>query len=42
MTADVVLTMVGGDILYENGILTNADIEEIKAKAAVHAAKIFA
>lgn len=38
--ADVVLTMVGGDILYENGKITFADINEIKAKAAYHAAKI--
>ncbi|MDD5018408.1 MAG: amidohydrolase, partial [Eubacteriales bacterium] len=40
--ADVVLTMVGGDILYENGKITYADIDEIKAKAEEHAAKIIA
>ena len=40
--ADVVLTMVGGDILYENGKLTFADIDEIKAKAEESAAKIIA
>ena len=39
--ADVKLTMVGGDILYENGRITFADIEEIKAKASRQAAKLF-
>ncbi len=39
--ADVALTMVGGDILYENGQITFGDIEEIKAKASAHAAKLF-
>ncbi len=38
--ADVKLTMVGGDILYENGNITFGDIEEIKAKASQHAAKL--
>ena len=31
--ADVVLTMVAGKVLYENGNITFADIEEIKAGA---------
>jgi 5-methylthioadenosine/S-adenosylhomocysteine deaminase len=31
--SDVVLTMVGGDILYENGDITFADAEEIKSNA---------
>ncbi len=39
--ADVKLTMVGGDILYENGTITFGDIEEIKAKASQHATKLF-
>ena len=39
---DVVLTMVGGDILYENGKITFGDIDEIKAKAQFYAAKIIA
>ncbi len=39
--ADVSLTMVGGRILYENGAVTFGDIEEIKAKAAQYAAKLF-
>jgi 5-methylthioadenosine/S-adenosylhomocysteine deaminase len=38
--ADVKLTMVGGDILYENGNITFGDIEEIKAKASEHAKKL--
>ncbi len=40
--ADVALTMVGGRILYENGQIAFGDIEEIKAKASEHAAKLFA
>jgi 5-methylthioadenosine/S-adenosylhomocysteine deaminase len=40
--ADVALTMVGGQILYENGQITFGDIEEIKSKASSHAAKLFA
>ena len=40
--ADVFLTMVGGNIIYENGCITFGDIEEIKAKAAQYAAKLFA
>ena len=39
--ADVALTMVGGQILYENGKITFGDIDEIKAKAAEHAQKLF-
>lgn len=38
--ADVMLTMVGGDILYENGKITFGDIEEIKAKASEQALKL--
>lgn len=38
--ADVKLTMVGGDILYENGKITFGDIEEIKAKASEQASKL--
>ena len=40
--ADVRLTMVGGDIIYEDGQITFGDIEEIKQKASMHAAKLFA
>ncbi len=40
--SDVVLTMVGGDILYEYGDLKFADIQEIKTKASEHAKKILA
>lgn len=40
--ADVTLTMVGGDILYENGNITFADIEEIKKKANQYSKKILA
>jgi 5-methylthioadenosine/S-adenosylhomocysteine deaminase len=40
--ADVKLTMVGGDIIYENGQITFGDIEEIKAKASHYAAELFA
>lgn len=40
--ADVVLTMVGGDILYENGKITFADIDEIKANAQRYSEKILA
>jgi 5-methylthioadenosine/S-adenosylhomocysteine deaminase len=40
--SDVVLTMVGGDVVYENGEITFGDIEEIKAKAAQHASELFA
>ena len=40
--SDVSLTMVGGNIIYENGSITFGDIEEIKAKAAQYAAKLFA
>lgn len=37
---DVRLTMVNGQILYENGEIKFKDIEEIKAKAAYHAARL--
>jgi 5-methylthioadenosine/S-adenosylhomocysteine deaminase len=40
--ADVALTMVGGDIIYENGHITFGDVEEIKAKASQYAAELFA
>ena len=40
--SDIVLTMVGGDIIYEKGMITFGDIEEIKAKAAQYAAELFA
>lgn len=40
--ADICLTMIGGDILYENGRLTYADEEEIKAKAQEYATKVLA
>lgn len=40
--ADVVLTMVDGRILYENGRITFGDIDEIKAKAQQHANELFA
>ena len=40
--ADVALTMVNGKVLYENGQITFADIEEIKTKASAHASKLFA
>jgi 5-methylthioadenosine/S-adenosylhomocysteine deaminase len=40
--ADVRLTMVGGDIIYENGRFAFGDVEEIKAKASQYAAKLFA
>ena len=40
--ADVSLTMVAGNIVYENGCITFGDIEEIKAKAAQYAAELFA
>ncbi len=38
--SDVSLTMVGGDILYENGSITFADAEEIKSKARQYSEKI--
>ncbi len=38
--ADVKLTMVGGDILYEDGKITFGDIEEIKAKASQQTARL--
>jgi 5-methylthioadenosine/S-adenosylhomocysteine deaminase len=38
--SDVVLTMVGGDILYEDGRITFADEEEIKSKARQYSKKI--
>lgn len=38
--SDVVLTMVGGDILYENGSITFADAEEIKSNAQQYSEKI--
>lgn len=37
--SDVSLTMVGGDILYENGEITFADAEEIKSKARQYSKK---
>ncbi len=37
---DVKLTMVNGQIIYENGEIKFADISEIKAKAAYHASRI--
>lgn len=40
--ADVALTMVGGDIIYENGRITFGDIDEIKSKASQYAAKLIA
>ena len=40
--ADVALTMVGGDIIYEDGRITFGDVEEIKAKASQYAAELFA
>ncbi len=39
--SDVVLTMVNGRILYENGNITFGDIEEIKAKAHAFACELF-
>ena len=35
--ADVCMTMVGGDIIYENGTFSFADIDEVKAKIAEYA-----
>ena len=35
--ADVCMTMVGGDIIYENGEFAFADIEEVKAKVCGYA-----
>lgn len=35
--ADVCMTMVGGDIIYENGEFMFADVEEVKAKIAEYA-----
>lgn len=40
--ADVTLTMVGGQILYENGRITFGDMDEIKARASQHAARLIA
>lgn len=40
--SDVVLTMVGGDIIYQDGRIMFGDEEEIKAKASQYAAKLFA
>lgn len=40
--SDVVLTMAGGDILYENGDITFADIGEIKREATRYAKNILA
>jgi len=40
--SDVMLTMVGGDIIYQDGRITFGDVEEIKAKASQYAAKLFA
>lgn len=37
---DVALTMVGGEILYENGKITFADAEEIKSKARQYSMKL--
>ena len=37
---DVKLTMVNGNIIYENGEIKFKDISEIKAKAAYHAARL--
>jgi 5-methylthioadenosine/S-adenosylhomocysteine deaminase len=37
---DVSLTMVGGDILYENGQITFADPDEIKANATKYAGEL--
>lgn len=38
--ADVCLTMIGGQILYENGSFTAIDASEIKAKATEYSAKL--
>ena len=40
--SDVVMTMVGGDVLYENGRITFADPEEIKARSEEIATRLFA
>jgi len=40
--SDVALTMVGGDIVYQDGRIMFGDVEEIKAKASQYAAKLFA
>ncbi len=40
--SDVMLTMVGGDIIYQDGRIMFGDVEEIKAKASQYAAKLFA
>ncbi len=40
--SDVTLTMVAGDILYENGSITFADIDEIKSKASQYSKNILA
>lgn len=40
--SDVAMTMVGGDILYENGRITFADVEEIKSKARQYSRDILA
>jgi hypothetical protein len=40
--SDVVLTMVSGDIIYQDGRIMFGDEEEIKAKASQYAAKLFA
>jgi 5-methylthioadenosine/S-adenosylhomocysteine deaminase len=40
--ADVMLTMVGGDILYENGEITFADAQRIKSNARQYSKSILA
>jgi len=40
--SDVALTMVDGDIVYQDGRIMFGDVEEIKAKASQYAAKLFA
>lgn len=40
--ADVTLTMVGGDILYENGKITFADTEQIRSNANQYSKSILA
>ena len=40
--ADVTLTMIAGEVLYENGRFARIDVEEIKAKAQAYADELLA
>ena len=39
--SDVAMTMIGGEVLYENGSFTKVDVEEIKTEAQRCAEKLF-